>query len=343
MRVTASSVYDDNLFWRPVGTGDFMWRLTPEIDARHRTTKLTLTGSYGFDAEQFRDRAELSTLAARQRATLGATIRPTPFTTLVFDSGYAQTTTAGELNVATGLSTDRQPAREWRGGAAVRRALGPQTVLQLGYKLSEQLVLQGDNVATHTVDVWWSRRASVRDETYVRYTGRRFVLDAANAIPSDSAVVGWKRRVGDRINAVLEGGPLLTRQSLRPEILASIGHQAGSQTASMSYAVTQTTAVGVSDVIAVQRAQLELAHRSKVGRKAALRGAFFLNTVGVSAVRVFQLSATITQPINDKLAFSVDYARTIQQGQLGALTQTDLVLRRNVVSARLTVFSGSSR
>src|SRR5262245_3761822 len=105
--VSVSSIYDDNLFARRIGSGDQMTEITPGIEVQLATSRNTMAGFYTFDMQRSLNHPGLNNLEARRHALFDGQFRRTPRSTLGLVSRYDQTETAGELNFTTGLLLDR--------------------------------------------------------------------------------------------------------------------------------------------------------------------------------------------------------------------------------------------
>src|SRR4051794_11271991 len=66
--MSISSVYDDNLFARRVGSGDQMTLLSPGIEAAFENPRAALLGGYSFDMQRSFDHPALNDLQARRHA-----------------------------------------------------------------------------------------------------------------------------------------------------------------------------------------------------------------------------------------------------------------------------------
>jgi len=339
-RLGVAGVYDDNVYWTARPTADFIWRITPELTVRHKSPRVTLLGSYAFDAERFAQYQSLSDPLARQTALFDASINPSSTLTLEMNAGYQSTSTAADLNVATGLASVRLPASEWHAGSRLTRSAGPKTEMALEYAFSRGLHAIGD-IVSHTVDVRLTRRMSARDQGHLLAESRWFQFPTDSPIRSQIAVLGWSRRATPTVTVNLEGGPRYTAGSVRPELSAAIRHVSGSRQMSASYALTQATALGVDRIIDVRRAQAELAYRPRDTFQVALLGAVFSNSTQRSVSRVYHFSAVLTRPIARRLSLELDYSRDVQGPGL-EVGESDGALRRNTVSGRFVFYHNPS-
>jgi hypothetical protein len=342
-QVAATSVYDDNIFSQPTPTSDLTWRVSPAVTARGRLMGLNISSFCTFDAEQFQNHAELSTSLARLTSSLDATAKPTPRVTLVLNAGYAKTSTPADLNVTTGLATDRAPAREWRGGSEVRRTLTPIATVGARYQFRGQFSLRGVGIETHEAGVWLARELGPRGEIRVRFVGELFAFDPGRTIASETTTIGVTHRMTDTMAVSLDGGARYTLGSIRPEIVAAIAQRRRKRELTLAYTMSHGTAIGVPTLVEVQRAQAELAYHPSIRMRAAVQAAVFVNTLGAGSAHVYRLSASIARSIAGPVSFRIEYATDLQRGEADALQSQDQRIERNMVSIGLVVFPLAAR
>ena len=294
------------------------------------------------DAERFQSHPELSSVVARLTTMFEATVRASTYTTLVFDGGYANTLTPGDLNLATGLGAPRSRAWEWRGTTGLRRTLTPIVSLGAGYEFKGEFIPEGIRVETHEVDLWLRRQLGTGDEIRAKYVSGLFVFDPGETIPSETILLGSTRGLTDTVSVKFDGGVRHILGAIRPEIAATIAQRSKSAQVSLSYAVSHVTAIGLPAAIDVQSAQAEVRYHPSIGTQAAVQGGLFVNRVGTSTARVYRVSASVVRRINRTLSFSVGYAMDHQRGPLDMVPRADLPLGRNVLSVGLIVWPRSS-
>src|SRR5262249_30349918 len=115
--ITASWVYDDNVFAQPTAAADQVLRVTPGLSLIRARPKMVLTGVYSFDAERYQQYTDLTTPNARQKGLFRGEFSPTTRRSFTINGGYYSTTNPAELNTITALTVARQRADRWQGGA----------------------------------------------------------------------------------------------------------------------------------------------------------------------------------------------------------------------------------
>src|SRR5688500_5355828 len=108
--ITSGLVFDNNIFFSEERVDDLIWRVTPELVVTRETPFGSFLGRYGFDAERYRTQTDLTTMFARQDASISVTTRPGVSTSATFDAGIDSTLRPSELNLSTQLATGRRRA-----------------------------------------------------------------------------------------------------------------------------------------------------------------------------------------------------------------------------------------
>src|SRR5256885_12622906 len=96
--LSISSVYDDNLFARTVGSGDQMTQLSPGIEASFDNPRAAFTGAYSFDMQRSFDHPGLNDLDARRHGLIDSHYRRSEKLAFSLIGRYDRTQTAGELS-----------------------------------------------------------------------------------------------------------------------------------------------------------------------------------------------------------------------------------------------------
>ena len=110
---SVSSVYDDNIFAKAVGSADQMMLITPALETTYETPVTMLFGSYTFDVQRSLANPTLSTLHARRHATVDSKFQMTPRFTFGLGGRYDRTDGAAEFQRFTGVLLNRRRAERW--------------------------------------------------------------------------------------------------------------------------------------------------------------------------------------------------------------------------------------
>src|ERR1044071_831709 len=105
--VTVGSLYDDNLFAQEEGDAGHMLTVRPGLGTALDTPRLNVSSLFTFDS-QHSNHADLTMIDARRHADTTLKYRTTNDTTLGMMAQYDRTETPGEINIGTGILSDRR-------------------------------------------------------------------------------------------------------------------------------------------------------------------------------------------------------------------------------------------
>src|SRR6266571_1655575 len=110
--VTVGSLYDDNLFAQAQGDAGHMLTVRPGLGTAIDTPRLNLSSLFTFDS-QHSNHQDLTMIDARRHADTTMHYRTTNATTIGLTAQYDRTETPGEINLETGILSDRRQAQRW--------------------------------------------------------------------------------------------------------------------------------------------------------------------------------------------------------------------------------------
>jgi hypothetical protein len=332
------SAYDDNVFWRPVGTADLIQRVTPSVEMHHETLRLTLSNRYRFDMERYTDHPELTTPFARGNAGIEATIRPSTRTAVALRAGYQRTQTASELNVTTGLTTGRQLASLLEFGSELTQAIGPRGSVAIGYEFGANRVVDGIDSQSHSARVRFARRVGVRDDLRIAYLRDRWAFLPGEPVSSHVGTVGWSRRLTPVTKLTLEGGPRLTAGLLRPEVNLSLArHVAEKADVSLFYSHTHTVAVGFPGLIETDRVQATVAYQQPTKWDVRLAAGPFRDIAHETQIVAYQVSAEIDRALIRSVWLAASFDSSFNDLKVGSPAAFDEHIRRNSIALSLRI------
>jgi hypothetical protein len=224
-----------------------------------------------------------------------------------------------ELNASTGLGLGlgRPDAWRWYASPEVRHGFTPATAIDAIYQLSREGLTTGESVTTNAVEVTLSHQVSSRDQFRVKGISRQFFFANHDAVMSHGALVGLKQRLTPLMTWSVDAGPRFTSGSIEPEIEVSLVRRGIATDLLVSYDRTQTTAVGVVGLVDVQRALATIDHRLPNEMSATLQGGAYSNAVGVSDVKVYRASLSLSKYLGRNVSVSMGYGLDFQFGFLG--------------------------
>jgi hypothetical protein len=311
--VTFGIVFDDNVFMRPEGetTSDIFMRLTPGFDVVKETPRLTLNGSFRFDAERYQEQPELNEAVARQATQFDMTWRPNRRFTFMPSVGYQRTQTPQDINVTTGLTGGRQEASSFNLSLAFENTIRPQRRVLVGGEYRYDDVRLGVDNSLRAVRVRYTEELDPRSQLYFNYRleQREFIPGAV--IVSHVGVGGWSYRLTPRLVLVLEGGPRLAEGEWSPEVNISATQTLGTITTfSAGYAHTQDAAVGVLGLITVDRVTTSIAMRRSDRWELILSAGAFRNIQPDADTVAYDLSVSVGRRLAEAFWLVASAVRT---------------------------------
>src|SRR6266850_248344 len=141
--VTIGSLYDDNLFAQAQGDTGHMLMVRPGLGTAIDTPRLSLSSLFTFDS-QHSNHADLTMIDARRHADTTMKYRTTEATTIGLMAQYDRTETPGEINIGTGILSDRRQAQRWEVSPNFAHRIRPHTSVTGSYDfMAESLVDNG--------------------------------------------------------------------------------------------------------------------------------------------------------------------------------------------------------
>jgi hypothetical protein len=345
--LSVTEVHDSNLFSTPSNRqADFIARLSPGVESDYRSGLQTLTSRYTFDIERFAHHDELSTMSARQQATIGWGYRPTPRLALAAGGEFLTTRTPGELTATSGLSFARARAQRAAVQSSLTRQLNPVTSGSVEYTFTEDRFARAYEARTHTATANAVRRLSSRGAVNASVGFRAFRFDSAgageSAVTSQSLNIGWTHAITRRVRLAIAAGPRLTGGTFRPELSASVDTRFKSIDLSLAYAGTQTTVIGVAGATDIQHVRATAAWTPGRSLRMQMTPGYFRNAADGRRADVYSLAIGVTRPISKQLSFDLSYDGSLQQGHLVAGLASETITRQSVL-IRLVALNGIAR
>jgi hypothetical protein len=343
-----AQVYDTNLFSRSTPSdrqADLITRVSPGLDSEYRTPLLTLIGRYTLDAERFADHSELTTMNARQQASIGFTYRVRPRLALAADAELATTQTPGELNMDTALTLARASARRIAASSSVTRQFSAMTAATLDYAFAEYTIAGAPATRSHAATIGTEHHPSLRDTVGVDYELRHFLFDAssttaatgATAATSQALILGWNRAMTPRTTLAIAGGPRITNGAPAADLAASVHYQlTPADDLSLAYNRTQTTVIGLSGTTDTQSFTATASWSPVASLQVRVAPGFFRNVQARQPVDVFHLAVGVVRPIARRVSLDVGFGAYMQHGGFHAPPADARISRHDVIVRLVT-------
>ncbi len=277
-----AEVYDDNVFSVPSDPGpmqtaddrdresDFITRFSPGVELGYQSVPFTAAATYTLDADIYAEHHDLSSLPARQAATVDVRYLPTRRWSLGVDAGFRDTDTARDLNLtqlldphsgrpiysATNFNVRRSSAREYVASTSVGHSLTQTLGANAHYAFratDESNSINESHLAGSGVNLALSHRLAVRSGySFSHFTFGGDDQGSTNGGNQDrtshTLSFGGSYQVTRRLGVSAEGGPRFSQGSTDGAGSASVSYRLKRGVVSASYIRTQSTTVGQSQV-----------------------------------------------------------------------------------------------
>jgi hypothetical protein len=341
--VATAQEYDSNLFATSVGPqSDFMTRVSPGIEAEYRSTPLTFLGKYVLDVERFERHPQLTTADGGQHASIDLRYSSSPRFTSSVNAAYTRTQTPDELSLVSGLSFARALAEHVELHPTFTGRFNSVTETIVGYELTDDRLAGGVDARTHRGSVRVERRLSPRNLIGVGYEIRHYSFAAdtfpsvplsavGNPLTSHAIGLAWSGQVTQLTSVVLRGGPVLTGGTPTPELSASIVYRSRQSEASITYARTQTTVLGLAGLADARSITGEVAYSPRLGLRLRVLPGVFSTVRESGQADVYRVAFEAEQRIGKQLALRASYETTTQRGFLQPTALADPISRRHML------------
>lgn len=343
--LSISSVYDDNIFARTVGSGDQMTRLSPSFEAGYETARTTLSSLYTFEMQRSLDHSALNDLEARRHAMFDGRFRSTPKVTLGLVGRYDRTENAGELSFNTGLLLDRRRALRWEINPSFTYQPSPRTTLTSLYDLVTESI-SGDTAAhEHIARFGFTRLVTPRATAGLGYLGRHFI-NGDETHTSNALLLGSTYAISPSVMFTMQAGPRLSsRGTLEPEVVLAIARRAiNSVGFGLDVWRGESIILGVVGPVEVLSATGKLTwpvtQKVEMGLRA---GVFDSTTLSQGQARVYHGEAVAAWSPIGPIIVAASYGADFQHGDVRSSLLSDTNVVRHVIQIRLTAAPRLSR
>lgn len=364
-----STLYDDNIFAKAIGSADQMMLITPAVESGYETPRVLLFGSYAFDVLRSLLHPTISTLNSRRHGALDTRFQVSPRFTLGFGGRYDRTDSASEFQFFTGLLLDRVRAERWEGGPSFTYKLSSRTTASGLFNWISEGVDGSVGGAENVARAGITRSTGPRSSAGVSLLGRRFVSADEAIVPSglptatvrgdiltfhDGFTVAhggtfysvaplavWSYELGPMTRISVQAGPRYStaRDGIVPEVAAGFGRKAPNV---INYGVDywrgESIVLGVLGPVEVNSgtARFSVPVRTKFELGVA-GGLFDSDTLSQGSVRVYHAEVVGAWTMKGLYTFSASYGADFQQGDVRSSLLNDKQITRHLVMLRVTV------
>jgi hypothetical protein len=246
--------------------------------------------------------------------------------------------TPTDLNLSTGLGLGRTRAWRWYAGPNASRAVTGRTTLRAAYRLTGDYAETTPDVITHDGLASAQFAVSQRTDITAQYNAQLFAFESADAVLSHVGRLTWRRRAATHARLEFSGGVRFTEGEWRPEIAGKFLRSSIFSDATLEYAWTQTTALGVASLVDVQRVSASVGYHQPGGWSLAANGGAYFNEIGVERATVYHGGADVARTVFGAVSIGLSYSFDYQTDPLHLLPFTSV--SRNSILPLPAAFSG---
>jgi hypothetical protein len=289
--------------------------------------------------------AALNTLDARRHALLDTHYRTTQDTTFSLASHYDRSETPGEINIDSGVFSERQKAQRWQVTPAVSHRIGLLTTVSAGYDWTSENLVHSDQATLQSARLGYGRELSARTTITGSYLGRYF-SDRVNSYLSQAVMAGWEHKTSLATRFALQAGPRVSAyRGIAPEVVAAFGRKTNRMDLVLDYWHGETIVLGIHGPVAVNsgtaRVSWPLTRTLEFGTHA---GVSDISTLDRREATVYR-GTLVTSWTPRRSMFTVDasYGVDYQQGDIRRSLFAEQEVLRHVFRVGMTVAPRLSR
>ena len=344
--VTVGSVYDDNLFAQTQGDAGQMLTVRPGLGTAIDTPRLNLSSLFTFDSQRSNHR-DLTMIDARRHGDATLKYRTTEMTTLGFMAQYDRTETPGEINIGTGILTDRRQAQRWEVSPNFEHRFREHTGISGSYDYTaESLVDNGTGrmqVARAGISQIYSARSTFTGWVMERHFADP--TDATNGSDSAALLAGWDHQFSPASRFSLQAGPRVSSyRGLEPEVSASITRTTPRLSLAADYAHTETIVLGIRGPVVLNgggaRITWQFRRTMEISSHSA---ASAIDTLDLHRLTSYRQTFIASWSPGGFYTFNASYGVDYQQGNIRRNVFTNTDVMRHIFGVSVTVAPRYSR
>ena len=250
--VTIGSIYDDNIFAQAQGDAGQMLMIRPGLGTAIDTPRLSLSSLFTFDSQRSNHR-DLTMVDARRHADATLKYRTTAMTTIGFMAQYDRTETPGEINIGTGILSERRQAQRWEVSPNFAHRLREHTSITGSYDFTTETLVDNGTGRMQVARAGLSQIVNTRSSLTGWVMERHFAdpSDATNGSDSVAVLGGWDHQFSPASRFSIQAGPRVSSyRGLQPEINAGVTRETPRLKVGIDYSHSETIVLGIRGPVA---------------------------------------------------------------------------------------------
>ena len=344
--VTIGSIYDDNVFAQEAGDAGHVLMVRPGLGTAIDTPRLSLASLFTFDSQHSNHR-DLTMIDARRHGDATFKYRTTPMTTLGFMAQYDRTSTPGEINIGTGILSERRQAQRWEVSPNFDHRVRQHTSIAGSYDYIAESLVDNGTGRMQTGRMGLSQVLSNRTTVTGWVLARHFAdpSDATNGSDSVAVVGGWDHQLSPATRFSLQAGPRVSSyRGLQPEINAGIVRQTPRLDAGLEYYHTETIVLGIRGPVVLNgggaRVTWPFRPRMALSSHSAVSA---IDTLDQHRLTNFHQAFIASWSPGGFYTFNASYGLDYQQGNIRRNVFTDADVIRHIFGVSVSVAPRYSR
>jgi hypothetical protein len=192
----------------------------------------------------------------------------------------------------------------------------------------------GASLLTQTAAAVIEHHTSARDAVRWEYSYQNYLFDGIERKMSQALTAEWTRELTRATSLSLRGGPRVTDGALSPEAAAALRHTMRVGEATLGYAHTQTTLIGLVGIADTHSVTARVSGELRSGLQLRLEPGLLRTTQTDLASTVYRVSFAGAQPVGRRFAIEASYDLNLQHGSIYA-TRSVETIGRNVIMLKL--------
>jgi hypothetical protein len=344
--VTIGTIYDDNVFAQEQGGAGHMLTVRPGLGTAIDTPRLSLGSLFTFDSQRSNHR-DLTMIDARRHGDATLKYRPTPMTTLGFMAQYDRTSTPGEINIGTGILSERRQAQRWEVSPNFDHRIRQHTSIAGSYDYIAESLVDNGTGRMQTARAGLSQVLDERSTVTGWVMGRHFAdpSDATNGSDSVAVLGGWDRQLSPVTHFSIQAGPRVSSyRGLQPEINAGITRKTPRLATGLEYYHTETIVLGIRGPVVLNggsalvtwpfRPRMEISSHSAVSA---------IDTLDQHRLTNYRQTFIASWSPGGFYTFNASYGIDFQQGNIRRNVFTDADVTRQVFGVSVSMAPRYSR
>jgi hypothetical protein len=344
--VTVGSLYDDNLFAQVQGDAGHMLTVRPGLGTAIDTPRLNVSSLFTFDSQHSNHR-DLTMIDARRHADTTIHYRTTNATTLGLMAQYDRTETPGEINLGTGILSDRRQAQRWEVSPNFAHRVRPHTSVTGSYDFVAESLVDNGTGRMQVARAGLSQIVSARSTVSGVVQERHFAdpTDASNASDSVAVLGGWDHQFSPSSRFSLQAGPRVSSyRGLEPEVNAGVTRATPHLTVGADYSHGETIVLGIRGPVTFDGggARVTWAFRRTM-EISSHSAATAINTLDQHSLTSYRQTFIASWSPGGFYTFNASYGVDYQQGNIRHNVFSDTDVWRHVFGVSVTVAPRYSR